>query len=474
MELDLDQKIMLKNLQKNYNDKDFNYCQLLPGQMGIGKTRIALHLIKSFYKKLNIKPFIICPKTLIPMWEKSLKELSIEAILITTYNMLAGTKQSGCNHPYLKRSDTGYRVTKQWKKYDGVFIVCDESQAIKNKKSARHWASFTLISNNKQGKLLHLTASPIDKKDNWICLYRNLGIVDKKLMLLYHKKEYSYKHYGLGQVLDIVKTHNKKLYDSTMNDYDIKSKNLASLLSHLWSTFFIHKYVIKVVDPIYKDIDGNVYENKICNYFATLDKKGLKMLDDEVAKLKIKDGDISESYIRRNVGQIQLFLMKLCNAKINTIVRLTKDKLTEKHRKVIICCPYIEAQDVLYTKLHKYNPLILNGKSKNRQTIIDSFNEANDDHRCLIMTAEVGGEGVNLHDTHGKYPRTMYIVPTYSFLKMYQSSGRTYRRGMKSNVEVYILYSNDGLIENIIVNTLAKSEVASAILLPGSGKSISR
>jgi hypothetical protein len=163
-------------------------------------------------------------------------------------------------------------------------------------------------------------------------------------------------------------------------------------------------------------------------------------------------------------------LKKLCHAKINTLVRLTIDKLQEPNRKVIICCPFISDQELLIDKLQNYNPLLLNGNIKNRDTIINQFNEPNNDHRCLVMTQNVGGEGISLHDTHSGFPRTMYIVPTHDFLKMVQCAGRIYRRGLKSHTEVFFVYSNDGLIENVLVNTLAKTEIAASILVPGSNR----
>src|SRR4029078_501284 len=118
------------------------------------------------------------PKILVPMWKDLLTQMDVPYILICTYDKLAGKKKSGCKHPYLTRQNNDYSVTQGWLnigKKPGSFIICDESQAIKNETSARHWAFFTLISSISKNmknncKVLHLTASPIDKKDNWSCL----------------------------------------------------------------------------------------------------------------------------------------------------------------------------------------------------------------------------------------------------------------------------------------------------------------
>lgn len=465
--LDKDQKLILKDLIKKYDDEHFGYSQILPANTGAGKTLITLKLIQHFAKtKPDLQPFVLCPKLLIPMWEKELAQLDIRPLFITTYNRLAGRQRSGCLHPFLIRTDDGFKITKEWPK--NAFIICDESQSIKSKKSAAHLAAFTLISHNKNGKVLHLSASPIDKKENWVALYRNLGIMTKKNVMTYENKVYYYTNLGLGEVFNIVKTHAPEIYKRVNEKYDVRTKNLTYILSYLWRRFFIHKYVVKVVDPIYKNIDGVVYNKTLKNYFATLDPIGLALLNSEVKKLvDDSDGDL-EDYIRHNVGQVQAFLMRLCESKLNTLIRLTKYKINNG-RKVVICCPYVKSQDVLMAKLSQFKPLLLNGKCRNRTEIVDLFNHPNNEYQCIIISNDLG-LGIDLHDTHGGFPRTMYMIPTYKFLSMCQCPGRIYRRGLKSDTECYVLYSNDGLIENILINILAKTYIASSVLLPGSGR----
>jgi hypothetical protein len=109
------------------------------------------------------------------------------------------------------------------------------------------------------------------KKENWVSLYRNLGIMKKKEVITYENKVYYYTNLGLGEVFNIVKTHAPEIYKRVNEKYDVRTKNLSYILSYLWRRFFIHKYVVKVVDPIYKSINGVVYNKTVANYFATLD-----------------------------------------------------------------------------------------------------------------------------------------------------------------------------------------------------------
>jgi hypothetical protein len=112
--LDKDQKLILKDLIKKYDDEHFGYSQILPANTGAGKTLITLKLIQHFAKtKPDLQPFVLCPKLLIPMWEKELAQLDIRPLFITTYNRLAGRNQQGCKHPFLTRNEDEFKITKE-------------------------------------------------------------------------------------------------------------------------------------------------------------------------------------------------------------------------------------------------------------------------------------------------------------------------------------------------------------------------
>ncbi len=455
MELDKDQQEIYDELLKRYKNID---NQLLPAMTGWGKGRVATNVALQMYKKEKRKVLVLCPKILIPMWEKMLNNLNIPILLICTYNKLPTTNL------LIKRN--GFRETDYWLKQK-VFIICDESQALKNKKSTRHNAFFALIANHPNCKVIHLTACPIDKKENWLSLYRMLGLIKQSIMI----KNKNYKDYGLGDLFELASQHHKTIVKDVKEKYTISSPKIPHILSYLWHHLFREMVVIEVKDPIYQYND-KIINHKLCNFFATLDKEGVKLVKEAMIDLGnadiIKDNKVNVTNMRKKFGVVILSLMKLCHAKISTIVRLAIEDM--KKKKVIICCPFIDDQLLLCKKLEKYNPLLLNGKVKDRASVVEKFNQPNLDYRCLIMTPEVGGEGISLHDTYGNFPRVTYIIPTYHFLKMFQAAGRTYRRGIKSDTEVYMVYSNDGMVESIIVNLLAKTEIANSILIPGSNR----
>jgi hypothetical protein len=235
----------------------------------------------------------------------------------------------------------------------------------------------------------------------------------------------------------------------------------------MWQKYYKNKVSVFTTDPIYKDDNGKPYTKTLTNLFATLDDEDKAEFDLAIQDLKdrrlIKDGEIVGD-IGKEIGVIMQTLVKICAAKVNTLVRLTKSKLVDTNNKVIIVCPFIESQNKLKEALEDYRPLILNGKCKDLETIIERFNRPNLKYRVLIITNTVGSEGVSLHDTDGRFPRIMYIVPTHHFLNVFQAAGRTYRRGMKSDVEVNIVYSNHGVIESILIYALAKTQIANLII----------
>lgn len=489
--LDPDQKAVYDTMVRRFNDPSGEYpILLLPADTGYGKSRICARAAKHFYDTKGMKAFVVCPKTLIPMWTAILRDMSVEVVFIGTYDTLAGKKATGCKHPYLTRgpNPTGpFEAAQAWHDLitrDGVFLIADESQAVKNKTSARHWAFFALIvhamtTHGARFRCILPTASPIDKEENWACLFRNLGLITQRE--LYHQNPgtqmLEYEQYGLGSLLQLGRRYNPRVVAEALLRFPIKASNMAKLLPMLWRHIFRERCVLPVTDPVYQDpTTGRVFQRLRANFFVTLDAAGRELAMEAIADLQNahivrRNGEIDINAAKRNFGIIQNALVKLCSAKISTVSRLALVKLREG-KKVIICCPFLEDQQKLKTALSLYGPLILNGEltGNAREDVVAKFNHPNQLNMVLIMTPEVGGEGISLHDLHGGFPRCMFILPTFNYLKCLQSAGRAYRRGMMSDTEVYIVYSNNAGIESILLNSLVKSEVANLVLLPGSGR----
>lgn len=493
--LDPDQIDALKILVTRYMGN--RYAMLLPADTGWGKTRVGIWLSVFFNVVLGMRPAVVCPKILIPMWEKLLFEVKLEPIFIMTYSKVAG-KKSGVNHKFLTRGNgaTGpFYVTEEWKKLvqEGVFLICDESQAVKNKTSARHYANYALLLEGATApegnmRVLHVSASWIDKSENWSSLYRNLGLITGRELWITNpatrKLEYkpTTRHpngFAFQWFLDDCMRENPRATNEAIVRYDIKNmkaKVLDEVLLFLWRTIWRERCVVPVTDPVYSNpFTGVPYKRKRANLFLTLDEEGRLLANEAImdlrdARIIRKDGHIDIDAAKKNFGAIQQALIKLCHAKINDVARVALVKLREG-KKVIIYCPFLNDQEILMRKLELYNPLRLHGGVTDQATeIVAKFNEPNDQHMCLIATTGVGGEGVSPHDTHGGFPRCIYVIPTYTFLAIFQAANRGYRRGLRSDTESYIVYSNNTAIESLLVNAFMKTEISMQVLMPGSGR----
>lgn len=496
-----DQQEAFETIIERFNKGSFYRTQLLPAATGYGKSVVGAKIAHYLHHEKNMKVMIICPSTIKIQWKRILDISNVPLEHIYTYTEIRGHKgkvfkieyeqevrdMASVKHEFLTRGNETigpFETTAKFEKLckEGLFIIIDESQALKNKTSATHWAGYALIKTamtleGSNTNILHLTASSIDKEDNWQSLFRIMGLITKK-QLWSNSKEFSWKDFGVGTVFKFAKSVNPKKTNEIFLRHTVDAASLSNLLKDLWVNIFRPLVVVKVVDNIYVD-DNNLpipYIRK--NGFYTLDEEGAELAMRAIDLLKginiidKKDG-INVKNANDNMGLLQTALMMLANSKNKTVLRIALNDLIKYPTcKIILCITFKQDQQVLMEELKDYGVLLINGDVpfNKRNEIIDKFNEPNLDRRIIIMTPQVGGVGVNLHDTDGKYPRRMYIVPTFHFLDMFQATGRTYRRNVKSEVFVSFVYGNNTAVENVLVNAMIKSKVTSSVMQKDSGR----
>src|SRR5690606_34435148 len=134
-----------------------------------------------------------------------------------------------------------------------------------------------------------------------------------------------------------------------------------------------------------------------------------------------------------------------------------RDLENDPNCKVVIFVSYTETITKLALSLQDYSPLLLFGdiKEKDRPRLVNTFqNDPN--HRLLIGNLKVGGDSIDLHDTHGGQPRRMYIVPNYSIIDLHQGTGRIYRDGSRSDAYIRFVYGKVAHKETSILDALSR------------------
>jgi hypothetical protein len=190
---------------------------------------------------------------------------------------------------------------------------------------------------------------------------------------------------------------------------------------------------------------------------------------------------------KRSIAQVQIALMRLIHAKTPELMRQAKATLkADPFKKLILIVPFLEDQEFLMNNLRMYGCVQINGKIKfaERSANIALFNEANIKCRVIIITPEAGGIGVSLHDHIEPsaeefkpyahlfkspkdlvFPRRMMALSNFNYLYMFQSYGRAYRSGMRSDVELTVFYAANASVESVLINTMMKSKVAKGMNL---------
>jgi hypothetical protein len=516
--MDRDQFDALNLMLRNQLDPEFDCqsMQVLPADTGWGKSRVGLHWLWIMHNVFGKRPMLILPPNLRTQWKALLKLAEIDEYDLYSYNQIRGTigkarevmdpltgevlterDEAKIKHPYLMRDNgpTGpFYGTEHWLETcrdPGVCMLFDESQNMKNKTSAQHWAAFELIrwamyADGAECYGIHLSASMIDKKENWAPLYRICGLINERV--LYQQNPATgmleYQQHGVGCALNHARQIDEEVVELILDDYDVSAKNLPFILNNLWTEVFRDHLVVPVTDPIYCDPEtGEPYKRERNNLFIELCEEGMEMTAAGIQMLRrahILDdnGRVDVAAANRSFAVVQKALMMMCSGKVPDTARKAMEILTEertdgKTPKVVIAASFKEDQQRLYRELQFFGCQILNGDvpaGQARQDMMDLLNQPDNECQVLIITGQVGGTGCSLHDTDGDFPRTIFVLPSFHFVNDFQCTGRTYRRGMRSDVTVNMIYGKNAGLESLVINALMKSRVGLDVMQEGSGR----
>lgn len=502
-------------LNRFFDEKGKFPTQLLPAGTGWGKTRVALNIAHQLAHQSGLIPMVVCPATLKPQWMALFAEFGLPCLGFYSYDAIRGH-----NNPWLARgrekkgpfwaskhlmatlqpadpenpldSDV-FSVGVEFERLKngdikptkfeeirrvGIFFIFDEMQRMKND-SAQHFACFELIraalcEPGCTGRVLHLTASPIDKQSCWINFFRSMCFItahEDWCKFNPGRQTMEYRDYTYGKLLKYCAGFNPVKSRLMEGDFQpVKAGDAPKVLTRMWEEILRERFCVEVTD-----IDTGFKRDRF-NGFFELDEEGREMAEGAISGLRrlhiiTEDGRIDPEAIQRNIERMQKLLIELNGAKVKTVCRLAlADLRKDPDTKVVICAHFLKHQTQIKEELEFYGPLVLCGEvdQASRPKILANFNAPNNKHRVLIMSPGVGGEGVDLDDKDGRFPRRMYIIPTFNFHQMFQAAGRIYRRGMRSDSWVCFVYASNASIESILVNTMVKTKVAETVLMPGS------
>lgn len=416
-------------------DKEGVYVDV--SETGMGKTIIAIYL--SIVRNLGL--FVLGKVSMEHDWVITSEEYSARFV---EYNgstaAISGSKRKGKfmqpKSGYVRMTPNGYEVTEKFKALvdEGILFILDEAQTAKNK-SSKISETITCMTKyiirlgneNTRSRVGLLSASIVDKKEHVGTLSQIMGLTDIVKNINY---------------TNLIKQIRDKCYEIDFDlTYDIINADLlaSEKFVELMSQVIWKKFSSEIVDPdCYVDI-ATISRNS----FFIMKKKDEAIYAQRVRELK--------QAVEAKAKNLTLFtyIENIELIKIKVIYRLIMKDIMDKtsSRKILVFLGYSNPIKSLANKLYnkRVNHVVITGDTKStgvwseRAKLVHRFN-TDPECRVVIFQVKVGSVGLSLHDTTGLYPRVSYISPSFSMQDAYQSAGRTKRKGVKSDVEMNIVY----------------------------------
>jgi Helicase conserved C-terminal domain/Type III restriction enzyme, res subunit len=456
-----------------------HYAYYDTSETGAGKTHVTIAIAIAFRLSL----FVVAPLSLIPMWKEMAKKYGVKIVTAITYDKLRGVNGK-CTHGYLGTTGNNncghelYMATNALKEViqDGVLVVFDESHRLKNIKTKNHASAHAIVNavvgSGSRSRICCLSASPADNIDQAESLLKLMGVILMSDLYIYDRSANEYTPTGIEQAFLYC---NRLDPDATHSIYDRSSVSRYTV-NRMCYDFFVDIIRKHQASSMKKPVlEASI---SIRNMFCRVTRKEAEELL-AVRERIIKDTgyDKGKGVFVTDRGAVLKIMMGVHQhiefIKLRIFIRLALTRLKyTTNDKVLIYVWYTQSITKLKEELAEYNPMILNGSVPvdKRAEVIANFQRPDNEHRLIIANVRVGGVGLSLDDTDGRFPRTQLVSPAYRMTDLHQSSGRIYRGTTKSLASVRFIYANNFKEEaRIILALQKKSTIARSVLYNDEG-----
>lgn len=385
----------------------------LADDMGLGKTlqTIAFLSCKERISKLPI--LIIVPKIILLNWEKEINKFMPDKKIIIAYGSYDFHNLNELNTIYISTYDTVVMKKEEFQKSNFDCIIIDEAQYIKNYRTQRYAA----IKNLKSNFRLALTGTPIE--NNIEELFSLFDILNP----------------------DLLKNYRRYIKNFTKNEI---SKDVINNFNKVISPFILRREKENVLKELPFKNEKYVYcemeedQRRLYNNLFTSVKKEI---ESKPNRFVIKDNSVILEgllYLREACVDPQLLPPVIrgkipCGSCKFELFKEYAENIMKESRKLIIYSQFPKVFNKMMTWASKkgWNIFYIDGKTKDRQTIIDNFEMS--DEGIFFISLKAGGVGLNLVSCQ-------YVIifePWWNIAAERQASDRVYRIGQKKPVFIY-------------------------------------
>ncbi len=446
-------KANLRNYQKTGYDwlnflVEYDFNGILADDMGLGKTLQALSLLQKIKDGKNKKPFlVIVPTSLVFNWKNEIEKFTPE---LTTY-LHHGPKRIKTEKKFKEMLDTKDIIITTYgtlrndldhfASNEFEYLILDEAHIIKNPSSVTAKSVFALKAKNK----LVISGTPIQNN----------------LMELWSLFQFLNPGY-LGT------------YDSFKENFVIpiekdKNEDVTKSLKRIIDPFMLKRNKDVIADELpektemvlrsnFLDEEKEVYDNWKDYYMGEI-SKSIKDKGFDKTRMKILEGLTKLRQISLHPKMIDKNY-KGSSGKFDLLMMEVEKVLSEGH-KVLIFSSFVKMLTIVKDEFEergiKYS--YLDGKSKNREEIVEDF-EGAEGARPFLISIKAGGVGLNL--TSADY---VFIVdPWWNPAVEMQAMDRAHRIGQKKPVFVYKMIAEDSIEEKILDLQKSKKKLVENVI----------
>jgi len=439
----------------------------------------------------DLKLCVVCPAMVTDNWEKIFYTYSIDFLtktdnyldpFIISYNMFAGTVNNPPSHGYVVMSENGeYFVTKKFKDAadKGILLLLDEAHSIKYSNNSFYKSLEPCIKYiyekytedpNYPSKVAVLSATLINRARQLENFLKIFSVIRGPI---YNRTKEVKLPEGIEQLHEFGMRVNPaqagiiEQDNFVINGLDPHSESFVVKRGYI----YLKDYFVQVLKGVIMHSMTKNSKLTINNLFLTLHEKNQREFETNINQMKSLTNYNDET---EDVHKVSSGIVEFGKAMERN--QLIKAEELIPVIEYLLKRPYYENDDVKRTSVEKFPKILLYAryksilslwadklikkgkkqkfstvmridgdvKQKDRNDIIDKFQEPNSDIRVLIISTGVGSTGINLDDTSegGLYPRFMFYMPDYYVIEMIQVFGRVDRIKTTSPSYCFLIYAN--------------------------------
>lgn len=379
---------------------------LLADDMGLGKTlQVLTHL--AILGERERRHLVICPASLTSNWENEINKFTPQL----------SSKIEIVSYEAIRLHTNKYSVNL----YDTIIV--DEGQFIKNDNTQRHKAIGELSCKH----MIILSGTPIENSVDEIWAQFKLLIPETEIV------------FNKIKTFDIQNDNKKwvelsKLFLSPFILRRTKDEVLRSLPQKIEKNIFIELSPDEY--KIYESLRGMFVEAINTGVSGRINSIALEGL------LRLRQCCVSPNLLPKSLTHRGY----LKSTKIERAVGMIKQFIKEGH-KILVFSQFTSVFEELTKRLGQetIRPLVLTGNTRNRQLLVDSFqNDVTE--KVFLISLKAGGTGLNLTAAD----RVILLDDWWNPAVESQAFARAHRIGQSNEVEIYRLVCQNTVEEKIL------------------------